>query len=77
MRAQASLSRLQAETTFANITSGPVAKLQQQAQQLLGRVNTHPASYTFADYSRSKAAHHSTRAALPLLAAERLLGASF
>jgi len=73
-RAQESLSRLQAEMTFANITSGPVADLQQQAQQLLSRVNADPGSYTFADYSRSKAARHSARAALHLLAAERLSG---
>ncbi|MFS8923564.1 hypothetical protein NW863_03680, partial [Synechococcus sp. B60.1] len=74
LRAQESLSRLQAEMAFANITAGPVAELQQQAQQLLSRVNTDPGSYTFADYSRSKAAHHSARAALHLLAAERLSG---
>ena len=77
LRAQESLSRLQAEMAFANITAGPVAELQQQAQQLLSRVNTDPGSYTFADYSRSKAAHHSARAALHLLAVERLLGVSF
>ncbi len=73
-RAQEALSRLQAEMAFANITSGPVAELQQQTQQLLGRVNADPGSYTFADYSRSKAARHSARAALHLLAAERLSG---
>ncbi len=73
-RAQEYLSRLQAEMTFANITSGPVAELQQQAQQLLSRVNADPGSYTFADYSRSRAARHSARAALHLLAAERLSG---
>ncbi len=73
-RAQEYLSRLQAEMTFANITSGPVADLQQQAQQLLSRVNPDPGSYTFADYSRSRAARHSASAALHLLAAERLSG---
>ncbi|MFS8897513.1 DNA-binding protein, partial [Synechococcus sp. R3-13] len=73
-RAQEYLSRLQAEMAFANINSGSVSDLQNQAQELLSNVNTDPGSYTFADYSLSKAALYSARAALHLLAAERLGG---
>lgn len=73
-RAQEYLSRLQAEMAFANINSGSVSDLQNQVQNLLGDVSTDPSSYTFADYSRSKAARYAARAALHLLAAERLGG---
>jgi hypothetical protein len=73
-RAQEYLSRLQAEMAFANVNSGSVSSLQNQVQNLLGNVSTDPGSYTFADYSRSKAARYSARAALHLLAAERLGG---
>jgi hypothetical protein len=43
-RAQEYLSRLQAEMAFANINSGSVSDLQNQAQELLSNVNTVPAA---------------------------------
>ncbi|MCF2971726.1 DNA-binding protein [Synechococcus sp. Nb3U1] len=70
-RAQENLTRLKAELAYYGNSDSRVSELMQQAEDLLSNVNTAPGSYSFKDFAQSRAARHTARAALHLMASER------
>ncbi|MEN9223739.1 MAG: hypothetical protein Q6M04_14990 [Thermostichus sp. BF3_bins_97] len=70
-RAQEYLTRLEAELAFYGNRNGRVSTLANQAEQLLSQVSTDPGSYSLSDYTQSRAARYTARAAMHLMSSER------
>ncbi len=70
-RAQEYLMRLEAEIAYYGIENATVTALMNQSQQLLAEVSGEINTYDHDEYAQSRAARHSARAALHLIAADR------